>query len=362
MYGSSSFGVDEDYLDIQNYEMTLKILHIFGSSIHRLSVGYVGMSSSEVKEINRLIREKSADQLIEFRATFRGNELNSLLTAPFPKVETATFAVGHLKSMVDLNQIFPRLSHLTLHSTITKSGELIDRHFPHLTHFTIYFFDQPGLTEHDFESMLRKNPQITTIAADHCSLSFLEILRENSLNLESLQLDNLQLNLFSAGNAVVRFERVKKLTLQVFYGILLTPAVIPFEFGDQLEEVTLVWSHFRLGDRWTAFIERNSNIQIMTVHYSSCVCRDYAYLTDLNLPELREITLRGIDLNAEDEIDNFFSKVNNWNKLETMNFVDVSKSHEDVLRKQSGAWKVTEFENAEDADVLVDVRFDKILM
>lgn len=363
MSSTNSFGVEESYLDIQNYELTLKVFNTFGYSIHKLHVNYVGMGSLEIVEINRLIGEKCAGQLTELGATFRNNELNALLTSSiFPNVETVKLFVGRLRENIDLNQIFPQLKSLTLHSAITSAAGLIDRHFPHLIDLTIEFFNRPGLTEQHFETMLQKNRQITSITVDHCSLNFLEAVHKHLPHLESLCLNNLRSNLFdlTTNVPVIRFESVKQFTLQVLLKHSLSPSIIPFEFGDRLEEVKLIWTHFRIGDQWTAFIERNTNIHKLTVDYLSGDYNDYACLTDLDIPKLKEIELQGIDLNHRDEIDHFFRNVRKWKHLERIHFVDAWKNQTDMLRTLSAGWEMDEFENADDSDDWVNVRFYKI--
>lgn len=57
--------------------------------------------------------------------------------------------------------------------------------------------------------------------------------------------------------------------------------------------------------QWLPLIEDNVNIQKLMAE----PCSKYAYLANVSLPDLNEIFLRGIDLNADSEFTDFFSGI-----------------------------------------------------
>lgn len=275
------------------------------------------------------------------------NRIMRLHNLPFVHFVTITWisskSTEHISTTTE-----PILDSLQFSRVSIASNDLVDRNFPHLEHFSVVFASNENLTESQIELMLRKNPKIKSIFVGKCSVSFIGVLDENLPNLEILELDELPFSFFADVNRVFRFENVKRFTLNLLFHVISTAVNIPFAFGNQLEEMELVWpcSMKKLGKQWFQLIESYSNIKKLNFRFRGKACAEYAYLAKVNLPNLRELKIRGINLNERKEMETFLNKIQQWTTLERLNLLDIQLNQTDVLRNNlSSEWTMTVFEN-----------------
>lgn len=340
-------------IELQNFETTLKVLQLFGGSIQRLHIIYKEMQRFEMADINELILMNCADTLIHFGMTFRTNNMNSeVISTKFLNVESVTLSEGDFNGdfPFDLNEKFPKMRTLELNRLVNNTDKLIDRHFPRLEHLKVYFPYDGGLNESQIERVLQKNPRINSVTAGKPSPGFLNIL-SNNLRFKNLHLHDLHWDFFTADGPVVHFETVKKLSMQMLFHIIPTLVNIPLSFGE-LIEIKLTWRCSELSSQWVQFVEGNENLEKLDIEFDRGDCTEYAHLADLKLPKLREVQLKGIDLD-NDEMDDFFDKIKQWINVKTIRFVDIPKDEIDLLRdKIILEWKMNIFASDHSEDLV----------
>lgn len=355
---TSNFGNEKGVIDIESYEMSLKLFAIFGDSIKRLHINYVHMNRSQINEINRLICDRCAVRLTHFEMVFNSVKFHDdLIPSIFPEVEVVSFLVGDLvgTSDIDLNEKFPKMRSLRLAHIIMSSSEWIECNFPHLMEFSIYFPSMGKITETQIERMLRANPQIRTVIVGMCSANFMRILNDNLPHIESLELLDLPYSFFGDANPVIEFQNVKKFTLDFLFHVRSMDVYIPFVFGHQLEEIKLIWTCSKLGKQWFRMIESYPNIKKLHFQFRKKTCDTFAYLTNMDMPNLRECRMQGINFNENGEFQRFFDGMQQWTTLQKLQLVDIPFNQTALLRDVINfEWRMTVFDN-QYSDEFVDV-------
>lgn len=356
---NASIGKEQGSIEIQDYALTLKLFDIFGDSVQNLHIDYLTMKPFQIAEITQTIHKKSSQKLKHLTITFSRIDLTTLY---LPVVESVVFSAGSPNNnlTVNLNESFPKMRSLTFELYVNANEDIIDHHFVYLEHFGISFSPDNGLTEAQVERMFRKNPQIKSVrVVDHFSPRFLSILHENLPNLERLAIT---CDFFADNDYVLRFQNMKHFTLQAVSFISELPHVkVPFEFGDQLDTVTLIWNCMEIDNQWAQFIESNTNIQKLTVQFRFKNCAKFGNLSDLRLENLREVELHGIDLTANKQFDGFMNNTKHWQMLETIRLVDVPRRQIDVSKAIiDSKWRWTQFGNA-NSDETIDIVIAKTL-
>lgn len=352
-----------NFIEIQHYDFALEFLETFGDSLEALDIDFIGMQSYQVNGINAKIAEKCANRLTHYGWRYNRPELYTpLIPSTFPNVGSVSISGGNLDELnIDLNVKFPKMKSLTLVRNFI-SAKFIDHHFPHLEKFSIDFFYM-GNMESIIGEMLQKNPQIISISAGGFTEHFLDILRSKLPNLETLQLTNFVPVIFSHAFPVVRFETVKTFSMSVHENLdtLLNPPHIPFAFGEELEELNLVWvDPHQISQKWCEFFENYHNIKKLNFEYKGQRSKQFTFLHNLQLPNLKEIGMAGIDLSEVEQNSDFLAKLEHFDDLETISLWDIFRNQSDRLTVLSNPnWKIIQFPNF-NSDEMVDVKIVKV--
>lgn len=362
---------EKSQLETWSYEMTLKMLELFGSAMQNVHINYMSMNATEVAVVNRLIREKCANHLKYLEITFdRPNQNGILIPSEFPQVERVAFTHGYIDfgAQIDLSRTFPDMKQLELLKLQSISRNVIDRHFHHLAELKVNIdienWRRSKILEPEFENLIKKNPQIKRITVTGCSPHFLSILHENLPQLESLSLGNLDGRAFRRTSHAYHYASVQKFSMHVTSKLIAQPEKIPFTFSNRLEEVELFWICSELSDQWRAFIENNTTIQRLNIAFIPAatqneLCANFAHLTELNLPNLEVLTLQRIDLNLHEETNNFLDKIDKWHKLKAIHLVNIQNDQIDVFQQKiCPIWTMTILEN-DQFDGMVDILITK---
>lgn len=349
-------------IDIRDYNLTLKFLSTFGSAINKLHVNYKLLSFFEITHINELVRENSAKRVKHFGIAFDGSH-PELVPPQLSNAESVDLDEGDFGDIIDLNDTCPNMKGLVIGTDVTASSDLIDRHFPLLAHLEVHFKSGDIFNETQIENVLKKNPQIKSIATgkyrrnDMNVLRHLKVIGENLLNLETLEIKELVWYFTSDPPSVFRFETVKQFIFHVYW-YSEVPRDFPIEFGDQLEDVKMVSRCFPAIPRYLlSFFAKNTNIQKVSFDFPYGDCKYFAQLLDVEIQNTRELVFKGVDLNVISETDDFLSKVNKCASLETIHFVELKERQVEILEgKFTEGCSTAEFQNEHD-----DYVFDVIL-
>lgn len=345
-------------IQINTQDALLKVLNSFETSITNLHIKYV--KGSATSEMNGLLLEKCANRLRHLSIHFENNP-PSLSMMFFPNVKSVIISGGgiwveknmwHASNLTfNLNERFPKMRRLELLDVYTTSIDILDNHFSQLDQLEIDFKRSGALNETEIVRLFRKNPQIKCIKIKSFLVGFLEVLEANFSNLESLDLDWG----YPIHVRVYRFENMKKFTLKAYsFNREFGFDIIPFEFGNQLEELKVIWNCQHLGNRWVTFIKNNTNIQKLSIHFPQGTCEHYPYLTDVDIPMLKEFELEGINLKgAQILFDNMYK----WLNLTKVKILNVPR--EDVRRFRpeiSPEWTMIKY------DAQLDNYFDIVMV
>lgn len=351
------FVTDKGTIEVRSYELTLKILNTFVDVLEKLEINYSNMHPTEMVEIQRIVREKYANNLKHFGVSHGQSNHPDLIPSIFPNVESVKLLLMRFDNDIRLDEKFPQMQSLNLAYISTKTDDLVDHHFPHLNEFKVHFCDSMyGLNEAQVERMLQKNPQIKYVIVKGGSQNFLKILHENLPNIESLELDDIRTALFSQNDRVIHFAHVKKFTLHMIFKYFINPEHFPFSFGDKLEELELVWFCGTFSPRWVEFIESFANIPKLSVKFLG-KCHLYSHIAELSLPKLREIRLQNINLRG---FRDFFNRIKQRVGLETIHLIGLGHDETEQIRNEiNSEWKMNVFKSVKH-DGRIDVVLSKL--
>lgn len=340
---------DEGAIEINKKGSLLKVFTTFGALIFNLQLNNV--KEPEFTEINGLIHEKCADRLKYFGIHFEKEAPSLRMT--FPNVTSVSFSGGHFwyegskmhatNLTLDFNEKFPKMRRMALNQIYTKSCDFLDQYFSNLQHLEIDFKQMGQLNQMEIVRLFRKNPQIKSIKIASFSVKFLRVLEANLRNLECLDL-NWE---YPSEVEMYRFKYMRKFTFRAYsvyhdFGL----DIIPFEFGNELNELNIVWKCEHFGNKWIEFIERNQNIQKLSIRFPESDCTRYPYLTNVSIPNLREIQLHGIDLVYGNR--KFFENVHKWPNLMRIKVLAVEKCDIGRFRPEvNPEWAVMKYQNAQ---------------
>lgn len=353
--GSSSHEHIEDkngVVIIQHLNALMKVFENFGTSMKRLYINYNFIYEDESAKISRAIRERFYDQL-EYLGIDCGWE-KLLYESRFPKVLSVT-----LKGVESLNKVpiyltenFPKMKSLELNQVKIRTSGFLNLTFRHLQHLEVYFDNTDGLKQSEIVGLLEMNPQIKSMKIKSFLMNFLRDIETNLPDLEILDID-WDSPRYPAQIGTFQFENVKKFTFKTFYNAFQYD-VIPFAFGNQLEELKVIWKCEKNENLWDQFMKRNPNIQKFSISFPRKRCDVYTYLTDLEMPNLREIVLEGIDLKNSNQ---FFGGISEWKNLVKIQFLDVLRSDAKAFKPEiSSDWTINKYENDESkylSDILI---------
>lgn len=337
------------FIDVADYNITVKFLETFGSSIKNLNINYNGMKESEIITINRLIRENCNEKLKHFGMAFVYKHQPEPVA--LPHVESITFSQANFSQPIDLNEIYPNMQRLEIGTNVFVPKNVIDRHFPRLKHFKMRYPIHSEYAENQIALIFQKNPQINSLTIGEVTTNYLRFLCNILPNLEYLELDDVSFRFITGSDASVHFDNVKKFTFRISAQVDGNVVNIPFAFGHQLTEVkmdSLVCS--QLDVHWMRFLESNHNIQKFSFNFVFG-CSLFAHFPDIQLSNLKEFTLKGIDFHMAEEMDEFLRKLGQWASLEMVHFVDVPRDQfEQFEAKLTAEWTIVKLRNANSND------------
>lgn len=316
----------DSHITLENYEYIEKTLQIFGHEIKKIDLKFQSSAPDQQNVIHQLIEKCCSKTLISLAST------NSLtyFTVPFEKVKNVTF-VGALKSTgngLKLNQIFPKLCRLDVHSIDLHDCEVLDIEFPQLTRFTLTI---PLLNDiySNIEKFIKKNSQIRYLTFIHCnSFNYIKLINEHLPNLETLQL-NLDILSEEYTGPKIHFDRVKNLKMN--WGQYDFSGVV--EFDQLLESLELTCDGVE-GINFATKFENLTRLQLVVREIDD----DDILKLSQKLKNLTELTISSL---SEIDENTIFQLVEQSKRLEnfklSLSYVDHFKA---LINRFSNDWTV----------------------
>lgn len=261
--------ITDEFIEIRNVRMAIKILTQFGRYIQNLKLQDVligkNIDEKRIKELYHVIHEHCSDTLSQLHLKLIDFDFFEFAKKPFTNVKNISLLQGKLKSLgnrqFNFQEMFPAMRILRLDSFRIDNKSALTLDFPKLEQLsadiaTTQYSDY--VTEPVIAELIRKNPQIRSVVLSHLSLDLLKVVANTLVNLEQLTVHLLSYS--DQEDATIHFEHVKSFTISNIIAKRL-PSEITFA---NLEEFK---SHTLLGDdKYIDFIENNRNLKKICIN------------------------------------------------------------------------------------------------
>lgn len=267
-----------DVIFIEKFNMTLEVFKLFGPFISKLKIKYERDQGHLMKQILKVINPDAIKMLhLENYDRFILNDI----TKPFPNAEHVAF-IGEYNKLgsdaLNLNEMFPKMRHLSLGYLYVSHRNSIFQHFEHLESLHTAFTNRDGYTEKHIEKLIEINPQIRKMFVYYGSIGFLQFLNTNLPNLEYLQVPFM---IQSDNENKISLSNVKHLKTRGSLEYLFEN--VNFEQLQELElDGTPEQTHV-----WIEFIARNVNLKKLIALEDEINDAELLLLAD-NVPNLVE--------------------------------------------------------------------------
>lgn len=181
------YGIPVGFKQINFYHLELfeDVMQYFGNCVKRIAI--VNEKDNNLTMANRLVNEYCSESVKELDLKYISSNALRQYTKPFSAVEKLTCTIStELDENSTLNQFFPGLQQLALSLMDGVNFNLVDCTLTHLKHLELKVFSGCEQRRHQIEGLIRKNPQIQSIALDGFHFDLLRTISEVTPNLENL--------------------------------------------------------------------------------------------------------------------------------------------------------------------------------
>lgn len=241
----------------------MEIWKTFGDLMKNLQLNFKSIDDKLAKQIVQFMSAKAESLEILYLENCNGNILNEfaspILSVTVLKWLTKAESSSETVEIKKLTDIFPNVILLILKNIKSSDLVLIDGKFANLM---VLRMELPKIVDEMLiVSFLQNNPTVQTLEIQYASFDLLKQINQILPNLEVLTLESLPKNYAVFKSDPIRFDQVKKLTIDVKFHELNAPENIIF---NQLEELTLnIRSKFT--DKWIKFINNNVNSNLKSL-------------------------------------------------------------------------------------------------
>lgn len=304
-------------LCFKTQEVILKVLKHFGCVIQRLYVEsrLISHSIVETININQYINKYTSASLVHLDLNEIDYEIIDQFTVPFRNVESLNFTVLiDMRTIstrnITLNDLFPKLKKLKMELWADIDYSFIVCELPQLQHLTLHIYNWKR--QHQFDSLIRKNPQIGSIDVRYSPLDYIKFISEQLPNVENLTLFEVNIS----GNDTVQIENVKYFSYTFPDALDDTYSFEKFSFP-HLNSLKLQndYNNFaQFVSRCDEFFRKHSNI--IKLHYVIYLPCDNLLALELTLPNLVEIVFECTYYTDADKVIEFLGKHEKLRKFE----------------------------------------------
>lgn len=348
-YGNSRDS--DEIIHVRPEHSVPRILKQFGRFISKLRlISRFDQSSTEDKQKAASIMESiglyCSESLNELYIDNHYSHLLNNLKRPFTNVNHVELKGRYARlgsSTLNITELFPKMSRLTLQYVKIEDESNIDWNLPLLEDFQVttrYSQETFGFTESELEKVLRENPQLRILRLSGVSQRFLVEINGILPNLENLQISSanrLHVRDFATERVVFRNVTV----FSTYWEMERFPDNIEFPNLVELNVAISIEKHF---EWWIDYLKEHTNLKRFHVKLGSIDDDELKKLTTLNLA-LDEASFV-IDRHVSDEsVVAFVRKNHNIKKITFEKFKYIESSFEskiEALRQEfSHKWKIT---------------------
>lgn len=271
-----------DKITIKSYDMTLMMLHTFGSVIQKLEMALRFVELNQRRVIHEQVSEYCSDSLLSI--SFEDLAADELEEFPIPLKNVKNLRVSRDFIASDgkfkITNVFPNIRRLKLYQIQEFDGFILDVLIPTLEEVEVLFPFSQGL-QMGLEMFFKKNPQIRSLNLQFFnSMLCLKIANKFLPNLEELSI-----NFRSQGHIPdneIHFSNVKKLETSTAGRNYFK--IITFK---HLEELDLTCEP----NKCTDFIEKNPNLEKLQITSRSISDAEIMMIGKL-LINLKELSIK----------------------------------------------------------------------
>lgn len=248
-------------LQINDYELTLNILHYFGDVIERFEIERDGTESMTLEALCMNLNKYCALSLVRLDLGMFKSDCLEILNGPFTNLEEFTFDTSYkmVTKTLSLGEKFPKLRRLTLTNWNRQNALIIlDGHLPHLEYLNIE--SSTGSERQAFDNFLKQNPTIRHIEVTGFPKDYIKTIHQLLPNLKHLTIGSGYTRGRCEIDDPIHFEHLKVLHYRTYRPKSLTK--ISFS---HLEELLIYYDSDSF-NRWIEFFGMNQTFTRFYVH------------------------------------------------------------------------------------------------
>lgn len=273
--------IDNAFIVIKDFEMSLTVLKFFGKHILNLNLISDGTNQTNFHKLLNAANEYCSESLVEFGLQLDQPIAIPPMLKPFENVKRVSIKneMPLIDSDAHMNGTFPALSALSI-SGWSADTDYVNCHFPDLEHLIA---ETPN--EHLIADLVFQNPQIREISVQSGSLDLLLIIKEALPNLE-----HLSIGWFDVHNKEIHFDNVTKFSMEMTAD---SPDNFYFPHLQELE----IYYHSNFFNEWIHFTESHRQLSRFQLKYWSMDDDQFEKLTS-HLPNLVEMSVTSLNGNV----------------------------------------------------------------